>query len=117
MLQFAGICEQVGLRGAGVDAELQGFHAGFAFASTRDRSLLSSLNERKFALWLALEHGVQSLFEVAAQQWNGMFKHAALGRNTRHNTEYHRPLDLLRQHLQPAAQIIPFDRAIAPATR
>ena len=45
LLQFAAICEHFGLRGAGVDAELGGFHAGFACAATRDRSLLSSLEK------------------------------------------------------------------------
>ncbi|WP_458072089.1 DUF6933 domain-containing protein [Rhodanobacter sp. BL-MT-08] len=108
LLQFAAISNHVGLRGTGVDAELAGFHAGFAFGSTRDRSLLSSLNQRKFAFWMALEHSNRSLPEVAAQEWDGLFKHPALGRNERHNMEYHRPLDLLRQRLQPAAQVLPF---------
>lgn len=116
LLQFAGICEHVGLRGAGVDAELHGFHDGFAFAATRDRSLLSSLNQRKFAFWLALEDGDCSLSEAAAQEWDGLFKHPALGRDTRHNMAYHRPLDLLRQHLLPAAQITPFEPPRAPGS-
>jgi len=115
--QFAAICEHVGLRGPGVDAELHGFDAGFSVAATRDRSLLASLNQRKFGFWLALEHSDRSLPEVAAQEWEGLFKHPALGRNTRHNMEYHRPLDLLRQHLMPSAQILPFDRATSPASR
>lgn len=111
LLQFAAIAEHHGLRGAGVDAELHGFDAGFAYASTRDRSLVSSLNQRKFELWMMLEHSDRSLPEAAARDWDGLFKHPALGRNTRHAMEYHRPLDLLRQRLLPAAQILPFDRA------
>lgn len=115
LLQFAGICEHVGLCGAGVDAELHGFHAGFSHAVTRDRSLLSSLNQRKFEFWMALEHSEQSLPEIAAQNWeSGLFKHPDLGRDTRYNMDYHRPLDLLRQRLLPAAQILPFDRTSAP---
>lgn len=110
LLQFAAIAEHHGLRGAGVDAELHGFDAGFAFAATRDRSLVSSLNQRKFELWMTLEHSERSLPEAAAREWDGLFKHPALGRNTRHNMEYHRPLDLLRQHLLPAAQVLPFGR-------
>ncbi|MDE2315656.1 MAG: hypothetical protein KGK06_04545 [Xanthomonadaceae bacterium] len=111
LLQFAAIAEHHGLRGAGVDAELHGFDAGFAYAATRDRSLVSSLNQRKFELWMMLEHSDRSLSEAASRDWDGLFKHPALGRNTRHNMEYHRPLDLLRQRLLPAAQILPFDRA------
>ena len=103
LLQFAAISEHFGLRGQGVDAELQGFDAGFTFATTRDRSLLSSLNQRKLAVWLHLEHRDGPLEESAALEWRGLYKHPALGRNTRHNMEYHRPLDLLRQHLLPAA--------------
>ncbi len=116
LLQFAAICEHVGLCGAGVDAELHGFDAGFAFAATRDRSLLASLNQRKFGFWLALEHGDRSMPEVAAQEWDGLFKHPALGRDTRYNMDYHRPLDLLRQRLLPAARIIPFNRAAPSAS-
>ncbi len=115
LLQFAAISEHYGVRGAGVDAELHGFDAGFAFAATRDRSLLSSLNQRKLGVWLGLEHHDVPMLENASLEWEGLYKHASLGRNTHHNTDYHRPLDLLRQHLLAAAQILPFDRAAQPA--
>lgn len=107
-LQFAMVAEHFGLHGAGVDAELQGFVAGFAYAMTRDRSLLASLNQRKYGVWLQLEHRDRSLAEMAAIEWNGLFKHPALGRNARHNMEYHRPIDLIRQRLMPAADVLPF---------
>lgn len=110
LLQFAAISEHVGLRGPGVDAELHGFDAGFTFGATRDRSLLASLNQRKFGFWMALEHSDRSLPEAAAHEWDGLFKHPALGRNERHNMEYHRPLDLLRQRLLPPAQVLPYKR-------
>lgn len=110
LLQFAAICEHVGLRGPGVDAELHGFDAGFAFGATRDRSLLASLNQRKFGFWMDLEHSDRSMPEAAAQDWDGLFKHPALGRNERYKMEYHRPLDLLRQRLLPAADVLPFNR-------
>lgn len=108
LLQFASLCELYGLRGPAVDAELHGFDAGFAFAATRDRSLLSSLNQRKFECWMALEHSDRSLAAVAARDWNGLFKHPALGRDPHRRSAYHRPLDLLRQRLLPSAQILPF---------
>lgn len=108
LLQFAMVAEHFGLHGAGVDAELHGFHSGFAYASTRDRSLLSSLNQRKYAVWMQLEHRDCSLAESAALEWTGLFKHPALGRNTRHNMEYHTPIDLVRQRLMPAAEILVF---------
>ncbi len=99
LLQFAAICEHFGLSGPGVDAELHGFDAGFTFAPTRDRSLLSSLNQRKFGAWMGFEHNGYSPFESAALEWEGLFKHRDLGRDTRHNSEYHLPLDLIRQRV------------------
>ncbi|MBS0194319.1 MAG: hypothetical protein JSR34_08730 [Proteobacteria bacterium] len=107
-LQFASLCEHFGLRGPGVDAELHGFDAGFVFGPTRDRSLLGSINERKLGAWMGFEHNGESLVDCAAREWNGLFKHAALGRNARHGMAYHRPLDLLRERLLPSAQVLPF---------
>lgn len=101
LLQFASICEHFGLHGAGVAAELQGFACGFAFGKTRDRSLLGTLNERKFAAWMQFEHRGRSLVESAARDWDGLFKHPALGRNARPGMEYHRPLSLVRERLMP----------------
>lgn len=112
LLQFAMLAEHFGVRGGGVDAELHGFDAGFAFGSTRDRSLLASLNQRNYGVWLHLEHGDHALPDLAAREWEGLFKHPALGWNTRHNMEYHTPVDLVRQRLMPAADILPF-----PSTR
>lgn len=112
LLQFSSLCEHFGIRGARVDAELNGFYAGFAFASTRDRSLLASLNQRKYGAWMGFEHNGRSLAEEALGEWeHGFFQHPALGRNARHNMDHHRPLDLLRQRLMPAAQIVHFPRS------
>lgn len=99
LLQFAALCEQHDLRGPGVDAELRGFDACFSYGRTRDRSLLSSLNQRKFELWLGFEHSDRSLFDSAARQWNGLFQHPALGRDPHSNSRYHKPIDLLKQLL------------------
>ncbi len=109
LLQFASLCEHFGIRGPLVDAELHGFHEGFACAPTRDRSLLASLNQRKNATWAGFEYRGDSLVDAALSDWeHGLFQHPALGRNTHHNMDWHMPLDLLRQRLMPAAQVIPF---------
>lgn len=107
-LQFASLCAYYGIDSDKVEAEVAALHAGFAFAATADRSLLASINQRKEVAWLRFEHEGMSLAEAALPEWEGLFKHPALGRNTRHNMEWHTPLDLLRQRLQPAAQVIPF---------
>lgn len=106
-LQFAAICEHFNLRGAGVAAELESLNTGFTFASTRDRSLLASLNQRKMACWMRLEYVDGSLADSAVLEWDGLFKHAALGRNTHHNMAYHVPLDLIRQRLSAVAPQAP----------
>lgn len=107
LLQFASLCEHFGLRGAQVDAELLGFHDGFDFGKTRDRSLLASLNQRKYGAWMGFEHNGRSLAEEAMSEWeHGLFRHPALGHDTRRNMAYHRPLDLLRQRLVPAATVV-----------
>jgi hypothetical protein len=108
LLQLAAICGHFGLQGSRVDAELDGFHAGFACANTCDRSLLSTLNQRKFAMWMRMEHRDGTLMEDATLEWDGLFKHSALGHNPRYNMDYHRPLALVMQHLVPTADVIPF---------
>ena len=117
LLQFAAICEHYGLRGSAVDAELHGFDAGFTCPATRDRSLLATLNQRKFESWIDLEQSERSLAEGAALDWDGLFKHPALGRNERYRMDYHRPLDLVRQRLMPAADVLAFNRPTSPAPR
>ena len=107
-LQFASLCAYYGIDSGAVDAEVAALQAGFAFGATADRSLLASMNQRKEMAWLRFEHDGYSLAEAALREWEGFFKHPALGRNTRYNMQWHTPLDLLRQRLQPAAQVIPF---------
>lgn len=108
LLQFGSICEHVGIQGLLLDAELDGFAAGFTFAATRDRSLLASINQRKHAAWVGFEYNGDSLVESAMQSWDGLFKHPELGRDPRYNMDHHRPLDLVRQRLMPPALILPF---------
>lgn len=113
-LQFASLCGHFGLRGPGVEAELHGFDAVFAFARTRDRSVLSSLNQRKTGAWMGFEWNDRSLVEEAAKEWEGLYQHPALGRNTQFNMEYHKPLDLARQRLVVSAAIVPFPPSREP---
>ncbi len=107
-LQFASLCAYFGIDSNKVDAEAAALQAGFAFGATADRSLLASINQRKEAAWLRFEYDGRSLVEAALPEWEGLFKHPALGRNTHHSMDWHIPLDLLRQRLLPAAQVITF---------
>jgi hypothetical protein len=108
-LQFASLCEHFEIRGPAVDAELQGFDAGFTFGPTRDRSLLSSLNQRKVAAWMGFEHNGDSLFAVALSEWDfGFFQHPTLGKPSGPGMHWHRPRELLSQRVQGSANVLPF---------
>lgn len=107
LLQFSSLCEHFGVHGPLVDAELLGFHGGFEFGATRDRSLLASLNQLKYGAWMGFEHNGYSLAETALLDWQGLFRHPALGRNPRHNMQHHVPLDLLRGKLMPPGAVSP----------
>lgn len=109
LLQFASLCGHFDIAGPLVDAELDGLHAGFTFAPTRDRSLLSSLNNRKFGAWIGFEHQGFSLVDAAEREWDGLFKHPSLKTGARYDMDWHRPLDLLKKHLMPAPVILPFN--------
>lgn len=111
LMQFAALCGHLGLQGNGVDAELAGFHAGFAWANTRDRSLLASLNQRKFGIWMGFEHNGYTFADSALLEWDGMFRHPALAAGEGRYRNYHRPLDLIRRHLLPWAEVTPFPAA------
>jgi hypothetical protein len=119
LLQFASLCEQFGLRGPKVDAELRGFDAGFAFGATRDRSLLGTLNRCRFETSVLFEHDGWFPAQAAECFWNGLFSHPALGRNARHGGPYHRPLDLLRERLADSVESLDLARRRArpPADR
>ena len=107
LLQFASLCECFGIHGPLVDAELHGFDDGFNFGKATDRSLVSSLNQRKLSAWIGFDHRLESLAEAAFHDWeNGFFQHPALGRNALYNTQYHRPLDLLKARLMPAGKVL-----------
>ncbi|MEO5596558.1 MAG: hypothetical protein ABIQ97_05375 [Lysobacteraceae bacterium] len=108
LLQFGSMCGHFGIEGPLVDAELDGFAAGFTVAATRDRSLLSTLNLRKDAAWANFEHNGDSLVEAAMQEWEGLFRISVPGLGKHHPKHYHRPLDLLRQRLVASAVILPF---------
>jgi hypothetical protein len=77
------------------------------FARALDRSVLSSLKQRKTGAWMGFEWNDRSLVEEAMQEWEGLYQHPALGRNAQFNMEYHKPLDLARKRLGAAAAVIP----------
>lgn len=63
---------------------------------------------------MQFEYNVLSPEEAAAREWDGLYKHPALGRNTRVNIDYYRPMNLARQRLMPSADIVPFPQPTTP---
>ena len=106
--QLAGLLEVLGIDGPLAQAELDALREPFAFARNGNRSLVASMNRRKFEVWVQFAHNRLTAFEVALRELESPFSRKELGR------DYHFAADLLRKHLRPSAKILPF---VAPATR
>lgn len=87
--------------GALVEAELDAWRLPPAFTRNSNRSLVSSMNQRKYEAWAQFAHGRLSAFEVALRMLETPFTRKDLGR------DYHFAAKLLRAHLMPTAKIIP----------
>lgn len=60
------------------------------------------MNQRKFEAWAKFAHDRLTAFEVALRELETRFTRKEPGR------DFHFAADLLRQHLRPAAKILPF---------
>lgn len=82
-------------------AELRAWDERPAYANTRDRSLLGSLNRYKLEAWHHFACGDRSLLDVAARQWDGLFRHPAMAQHGRPYgyDAWQRPLDLVHERL------------------
>lgn len=101
------------IRGPLAEAELTALHTSFAFARNSNRSLVASMNRRKFDAWVHLADG-ESAFDVALRIVDTPFSRKDLpGRTGRHG-DFHYAMELLRQRLLPSANILPF---AAPTSR
>lgn len=85
-------------------AELRAWDAVPTFANTRDRSLVGSLNRLRFEAWHHFAHAHRSLPEVAARQWDGLFRHPSLVRPDNRDG-YGHPLELVRARLTAEAAL------------
>lgn len=106
--QLAGLLEVLGIDGPLAQAELDALAQPFAFARNGNRSLVASMNRRKFEVWVQFAHNRRTAFEAALQELETPFTRKELGR------DYHYAADLLRKHLMPSAKILPF---AVPVTR
>lgn len=81
--------------------ELRAWDNRPVYANTRDRSLLGSLNRYRFEAWNHFAYGDRSLPDVAARQWEGLFRHPSLAAPSRPYgyDAWKRPLNLVYERL------------------
>ncbi|WP_426662330.1 DUF6933 domain-containing protein [Rhodanobacter aciditrophus] len=79
--------------GAFAEAELDAWRLPPAFARNTNRSLVASMNQRKYEAWAQFAWNHLTAFEVAQRMLETPFSRKDLGR------DYHYATDLLRRHL------------------
>lgn len=87
--------------GALAEAELDAWRLPPTFARNGNRSLVSSMNQRKYEAWSQFAHNRLTAFEVALRMRETPFSRKDLGR------DFHFAADLLRTRLLPSAKVIP----------
>ncbi len=100
--QLAPLLAACGIDGPLAQAELDALAQPFAYARTRDRSWVASLNQRKYEAWAQFAYSDCNAFEVALRMLETPFSRKDLGRG------FHFAADLLRARLRPSAAILAF---------
>lgn len=98
--QLAPLLDVCDIRGALADAEVEAWQQPPQFARTSSRSLVSSMNQRKYGAWAQFAYNRLTAFEVAVRMLETPFSRKDLGR------DFHFALDLVRARLLPSAKII-----------
>lgn len=103
--QLAALLAACGIGGALAEAELVAWRLPPTFVRNGNRSLVSSMNQRKYEAWTQFAYNQQTAFEVALRMLETPFSRKDLGR------DHHFATDLLRARLLPSAKIIPLHPA------
>lgn len=101
--QLAALLDVCAIRSPLADAEIEAWAHPCAFARTVSRSLVSSMNQRKYEAWAQFAYAQIPAFDVACRLLDTPFTRKDLGR------DYHVATDLVRARLLPSAKIIPFE--------
>lgn len=94
-----------GISGALAEGELDAWRLPPTLARNGNRSLVSSMNQRKYEAWSQFAHHRLTGFEVALRMLETPFSRKDLGR------DFHFAVDMLRARLMPSAKIIPLHPA------
>ena len=109
--QLDWVLERCGIGGPLAQAELDALQQPFAFARNANRSLVASMNQRKFHAWAQFAYNGLSAYEVAVRELDYPFTRKDLPGGSH---GFHVAPDLLRKYLLPSARILPF---AVPSTR
>jgi hypothetical protein len=91
-----------GIGGALAEGVLDAWRLPPTFARNGNRSMVSSMNQRKYEAWSQFAHNRLIAFDVALRMLETPFSHKDLGHG------FHFATDLLHARLLPSAKIIPF---------
>lgn len=110
--QLGSLLEILEIAGPLAQAELDALRAPFAFARNTNRSLVASMNQRKYQVWTQFAYHRLTAFEAALRELDTPFSRKDLPGGG--YMGFHHAPDLLRARLLPTAKILPFS---APPTR
>lgn len=100
--QLGPLLEACGIGGPLAQAELDALAQPFAYVRNGNRSLVASMNQRKYEAWVQFAYNRLPAFEVALRMLETPFTRKDLGR------DYQQAPDLLRARLLPSAKILPW---------
>ncbi len=100
--QLAPLLDTCGIGGPLAEAEVDAWQQPATYARNSNRSLVASMNQRKYDAWTQFAYHQLSAFEVALRMLETPFMRKDLGK------DYHYALALARARLLPSAKILPF---------
>ncbi len=98
--QLAVLFSACGINNALSGRELEAWEQPPVYTRNRNRSLVASMNQRKFEAWTQFGYNGQTALEVALRMLETPFSRKELGR------DFHYAADLLRNHLLPSATVV-----------
>lgn len=99
--QLAPLLEACGIRGPLAEAEVDAWQQPATYGHNSNRSMVASMNQRRYEAWTQFAYNRLPAFEVALRMLDTPFKRKDLGR------DYHFARDLVRLRLLPSAKILP----------
>lgn len=98
--QLAALLAACDIRGLLAEAEVDAWQQPATYARTSNRSLVASMNQRKFDAWAQFAYNEKSAYEVALRMLDTPFTRKDLGKH------YHLAPQLARVRLLPSAKIL-----------